>query len=696
MRRVDGMGQTDLRLRTLRGTHFVLWRPRHTDVPPRLVLATLTPGGSGTLAGEAAWDLAPAPDLPGLWWRAAADCGLVDGQVYHYWFEVTDSRPDGPGGRVRRTDPAAGSVDWRVLSPLLPSPYGAQDRWPAAVVSWRGGRLLDCDPDGGTGDWSDDVGVASLAPNNRTVVYKLPTRWSRSTAEGGVMVGTGTFADVRALIEPAAAAPGFAGVPALAAGAAYLAELGVTTLELTPIADSWLVREWGYATSNYFAPDHDLGFPATRPAPAAGRELAALVTACHRAGVRFGYDAVMGFAQRDPYREINFLDFHVWWTDPDAVDQSHLDPEQDGRNGWGGDLWKYGWRDHGYDPLSGTVGDLYPARQHMLAHLTRWILDHRVDSVRIDSVNTVANYDFVATFTATARELARQRAVAAGGTADVADARFLVYGEEIESFPVAELVGRGRLDGLQNERFKTMIRAAVLGLTDWSSPDFAEMVRRMIDCRRLGFADGAQAVNYVTSHDVGGPGNQRLYNYLVDNGVPFTEARIKLAFACLLTAVGIPLILAGEEFADQHDLPLDSVAGKQLDPVNFERREEPWRRRVFDHVARLVRLRQRAPALAVNDTAFLHQDFSDGRRVLAWRRGGPDQDPVVVVANFSDWGSDPTSEYVVPNWPATPPGRSWREVTRDRPVPAEWVGREPLYPWEAKVYTLVEDELGRS
>ena len=31
----------------------------------------------------------------------------------------------------------------------------------------------------------------------------------------------------------------------------------------------------------------------------------------------------------------------------------------------------------------------------------------------------------------------------------------------------------------------------------------------------------------------------------------------------------------------------------------------------------------------------------------------------------------------------------WREVTQDREVPAAWVGRDPLYPWEAKVYTVV-------
>jgi len=64
----------------------------------------------------------------------------------------------------------------------------------------------------------------------------------------------------------------------------------------------------------------------------------------------------------------------------------------------------------------------------------------------------------------------------------------------------------------------------------------------------------------------------------------------------------------------------------------------------------------------------------------------------VVVANFSAFTTenvDHGGEYVVPNWPATPAGRSWREITRDREVPAEWVGREGLVAWEAKVYALV-------
>jgi pullulanase len=95
-------------------------------------------------------------------------------------------------------------------------------------------------------------------------------------------------------------------------------------------------------------------------------------------------------------------------------------------------------------------------------------------------------------------------------------------------------------------------------------------------------------------------------------------------------------------------------------------------------------------ALAANDTDFIHIDFQ-GKRVMAWRRGQPGSD-VVVVANFSDFATDtslPNAEYRVHNWPATPPGRHWREITQDRDVPPEWVGREPLYAWEAKVYALV-------
>jgi glycosidase len=225
-------------------------------------------------------------------------------------------------------------------------------------------------------------------------------------------------------------------------------------------------------------------------------------------------------------------------------------------------------------------------------------------------------------------------------------------------------------------------------------------VRKAIDCRHLGYTDGAQAVIYLTSHDVEGYRSERLHNFLRWNGVTDVaalERRTRLAFACLLTAVGLPMILAGEEFSDEHDRfdehgRVSQAGGKQVDPVNFSRLEHEWRRRLAAYVARLVKLRTTSDALAVNDTAFIHTDFTGGRRIVVWRRGRPGTaDCVVVVANFSDWGTpdptNPASEYRVPAWPSMPAGVRWREVTQDREVPADWVGREPLYPWEAKVYT---------
>jgi pullulanase len=108
---------------------------------------------------------------------------------------------------------------------------------------------------------------------------------------------------------------------------------------------------------------------------------------------------------------------------------------------------------------------------------------------------------------------------------------------------------QARLEALWNDRFRELIRAAILGESD-GNETFEGTIRSAIDCRRLGFGDGAQAVNYLTSHDVEGFRKERLWNFLGTSGVSNFEERkkrIKLGFACLLTAVGIPMILAGEE-----------------------------------------------------------------------------------------------------------------------------------------------------
>jgi 1,4-alpha-glucan branching enzyme len=327
----------------------------------------------------------------------------------------------------------------------------------------------------------------------------------------------------------------------------------------------------------------------------------------------------------------------------------------------------------------------------MKVALLRWMSDFHVDGFRLDSIENVTNWDFIGEYRQLARDTWSERFGGDGG-----HERFLVVGEELQE-PL-DILRQGRLDGLWHENFKRYIRAALLGQTPGSEPSFEQGVRKAIDCRMFGYRDGAEAVIYLTSHDVEGFRNERLFDFLRNNGVADAEPRIKLAFVCLVTAVGIPMILAGDEFADQHDLfdgggHVTQQGGKQVDPVNFFRLREEWRRRINAYVARLIHFRTTSEALAVNDTAFIHVDVADGKRVLAWRRGRPGSDrPVVVVANFSDFvtadASSGRAEYRVNNWPETPPGRTWREITQARDVPPEWVGREPIFPWEAKVYTV--------
>jgi len=664
---------------------FVLWRPAKITNPPSLIIGTLVPGNPSTFKELGWFEMSQVAGHPDLWECKAADCGLQNGKVYHYWFEITDANPYiGQDGTLLVTDPLASCVDWRLLPPL-PSPYGKNDRDPAAVIGYEDGELVVRDPGGERITLGTDTYVSELPPNNRLVVYELPTAWSRNEGlEAEVEIGVGTFRDVAALIGRDEKPANFSGLSLLEVGRSHIEELGVNALELLPIADSFVDREWGYATSNYFAPDYDLGYPRYHLSPTANSDLSQLINLCHQQGIRFVIDVVMAFATNYSYQNINYHDFHVQagLNDPEEFDQHRK------RDGFGGDLFRYNTFINSYDPLTGERNTLSPSRQLMLAHISRWINDFHVDGIRIDSVENIGSWDFVRDFSHYARYTWQSRWQSDDG--QHIDSRFLVVGEEL-AVPV-ELVRQHRLDGLWNENFKRMVRCALLGEVDEKSADFETMIRRMIDCRLLGFADGAQAVNYVTSHDVEGYRNERLYDFCNNNGISDTEPRIKLAFVCLLTAVGIPMIFAGEEFADEHDLAVKHPF-KQVDPVNYDRCQEEWRNRIFDYVRCLVKFRTTVDALSVNDTEFIHSDFNDGKRVVAWKRGGEMcGNPVVVVANFSDYQTpdpqSPHAEYVVPNWPPTMPGKQWREVSRNRPIAPEWVGREPIFPWEAKVYVL--------
>jgi len=693
-------------------TQFVLWHTKVSGTPPALVIGTFQPGNPPSLANSKRFVLLPVAGFDDLFAISAADCGLVEGQVYHYWFEADDSDPTRtPPKRVLCTDPLAYAVDWRLRAPRLPLPFTADDRQPATLIKFKGGVLVPADPAGEESDFTSDPSPSTLSGNANLVIYEMPTAWSRISEPDDLDIGVGTFQDVLSLVDANAAGANFDDLAVTQVGQQYLVDLGINAIELLPPADSFFKREWGYDTSHFLAPDAELGFPEEFSSSTANRDLSKLVCAAHKKGIRFFIDVVMAFARHEAYQYLNLDDFYI--TDPksDLSDPDSHTSRGTGldnlRNGFGSILFRYARFVNGYDPLTGAKTSISPGRQLMLSFITRWMRDFRVDGVRMDSVENVSNWDFVQQFKDRARALFQERCAAFGVSAADANERFIVVGEEL-SDPLA-LLTQNRLDGLWNDDFRGTVRSVIIGEGDNQS--FEQNVRRMIDCRVRGFTDGTQAVNYITSHDVEGFRRERLYNFLLNNKLQSDfERRVKLAFVCLLTAVGIPMILAGEEFADQHDRfdasgNVDQAGGKQVDPVNYTRLEDglledgktpdpipPARREILKYVSTLVKLRTTHPALAVNDTDFIHTDFNDNKRVLVWKRGGSGQDPLVVLANFSEFftpnPSDPSSVYVVPNWPATPAGRHWREVTQNRDVPDNWIGREPIFPWEAKVYTL--------
>jgi pullulanase len=217
------------------------------------------------------------------------------------------------------------------------------------------------------------------------------------------------------------------------------------------------------------------------------------------------------------------------------------------RDGFGSTLIRYAKLVDAYDPVTGQNASVSPGRRCMLAQLERWMRDYHIDGLRMDSVGNAYNWDFVGEFKDRSRELWRERWNAAGLIGN-ADARFLVVGEEL---PLSMgLLTQNRLDALWDDKYREYIRSALLGLNA-EHENFDATVRKAVDCRRFGFSDGAKAVNYLTAHDVEGFRKERLWTLFDRSGVGDLgprKKRIKLAFACLLTAVGIAIILAGEEF----------------------------------------------------------------------------------------------------------------------------------------------------
>jgi 1,4-alpha-glucan branching enzyme len=551
------------------------------------------------------WRHVPLSNPGSGWWEIdVSGLGLSDGR-YEYEFVVQFP------GQSSRT---------------VPDPYAEQITRLSgyrAVLDIQGGQRVRL-----PFSWENELPSGGLPNNNEIVIYELPMRWVDAGEEGYArQVGLGTFDKARFQhLED------------------HFRPLGINCIELLPVQDSPDTLNWGYGTRFFFAPDIDMGEPF---------DLKLFVKGCHQAGIRVIMDLVMNHARGCPLWDLA----SEWFFLKDGSEER--DQRNDWRPDWGGKIFRY---------REQRGGD-FLARKFHFGVAEYLIREYHVDGFRLDEFKGIDNYDFVRDFTDHAHQV----------HGELVPARpFTVIAED--SWRRANITrsgshGRRVVNSMWDFNFRDDVRRLVSN-TLWTTlgePSRSDRVRMMLSAGnedvvrpderdRRYFVDMADRVTYCTSHDIGGDEEQRLMPFYLarlgsrrgvgDNEPGLTSVafeQVFSTFALTLTAAGIPMFLAGEEFADLHDIDRRNWQYKMSDPVDWARASLPGNREVLERIRKLIALRTSHKALHWNEVAFFgigdrgfHPTFdeNDGERLFAYCRTGGQplgrQGQVIVVANCRD------------------------------------------------------------
>jgi maltooligosyltrehalose trehalohydrolase len=305
-----------------------------------------------------------------------------------------------------------------------------------------------------------------------------------------------------------------------------LPALGVTAIELMPVAQFPGDRNWGYDAVYPYAVQNSYGGP---------RALQQLVDAAHQVGLAVFLDVV--YNHLGP--EGNYLgNFGPYFTDRY-------------RTPWGMAV--------NYDgPQSDAV------RQFVIDNARTWVRDFHVDGLRLDAVQTIFDlgprHILAEIQAAVQREAARLgRLVHVIAETDQNDVRLIRPKER----------GGYGLDGVWNDDFHHSIHALLSGERDGYYLDFGEPAhvakalsdvfvydgcyspfRRRRHGSRVGAIDRTRFVVCVQNHDQ--VGNRARGDRL---GTIVAPAAQRLACGLLLLSPCVPLLFMGEEYGEQRPFP---------------------------------------------------------------------------------------------------------------------------------------------
>jgi maltooligosyltrehalose trehalohydrolase len=415
-----------------------------------------------------------------------------------------------------------------------------------------------------------------------------------------------------------------------------LADLGVTAIELLPVAEFPGVRGWGYDGVDLYAPHHAYGGP---------EGLKRLVDACHAHGLAVVMDVVYNHLGPDG----NYLgSYGPYFTEKY-------------RTPWGAAL--------NYDDA-----DSEPVRRFVVDNALMWLRDYHCDGLRLDAVHAILDTSAVHLLEQIGTEVEALQA-------ELGRTLWVIAESDLNDPRVVrsrEAGGHG-LDAQWSDDFHHALHAALTGERSGYYADYGALSDVAKSLRDVFVNDGRYSPFRRRRHGrpaTGLPGD-RFLGYLQNHdqvgnravgersAALMSPGRLRIGAALVLTAPFVPMLFQGEEwaastpfqyFTDHQDAELaravskgrrsefasfgwseDSVPDPQ-DPRTFERSKLDWTERdraphrdMLDWHRRLIALRRSHPALTDARMERVDARADDGAGCLLLRRG-----TIALLCNVSD------------------------------------------------------------
>ena len=420
-----------------------------------------------------------------------------------------------------------------------------------------------------------------------------------------------------------------------------LKELGITAIELMPVAQFPGTRNWGYDGVYPFAVQNSYG---------GSDGLKKLVNACHKRDIAVILDVV--YNHFGP--EGNYLaDFGPYFTDR--------------------------YKTHWGDAINFDGPDSDEVRNFFIRNALAWITDYHIDALRIDAIHGI--FDF------SAKHILQELGEAVHRKAEELGRRIYVIPEsdlnDARVITPLELGGYG-LDAQWNDDFHHCLHTLLTGEKSGYYEDFGTIEHMEKACREGFVYSGEyslfrkrrhgnsskdrpshQFVVFSQNHDQVG---NRMRGERLSSLVSF-EA-LKIAAAAVILSSYVPLLFMGEEYGEttpflyfvSHSDPafIESVRkGRKEEFREFNWEGEPpdpqdeqtfyaskirWEERtivrngvLLRFYAQLIALRKKTPALAQLERERTDVKVHGGGKVLTIRRWSEDgRSRVILLFNFGD------------------------------------------------------------